>query len=362
MDKEIDLNKRALMVAIGQVRKKNQPPALSAVGWKRSLLVDVDEEGIDIRNLSCTQIGLRELLYCEGVTQIAQVMAAPLGLALEKRGHGFWRLRTSRIPTWTSRELKLNRGWRLIGHSTSAATAVPEILGRVADGHPVLVCPASLLLSYYPADKDPLHTAIAAQLEGDELLIYDDMQLPSLIDKTTRVPLSHLRCTPESQLVHWFHIAQVETTASWEEELAAILAASTQGWCGSADAGTGLHGLKAFLVWFRSWDVDLTEQGDIDRLTALFLSMRFEMSSSHHLLAVAMDHTPGVPSAGRAAEALAEICMSWNGIIIHLFAWKEAKQVKHRSTLDGMIAGLIDREAKLVRLLEACHRELLSSM
>ena len=347
------------MAAIGEVPRQSAP-CLSFGGRKRALLVDVDEEGIDIRNLSCTQIGLRELLYCEGATELAQIMAAPLGFKAEWRNDGYWRLRTNSVPTWTPRGLKLNRGWRLVGHFTSASIAVPEILGRVTGGHPVLVCPAALLLPYYPADKDPFHTAIAAQVEGDDLLVYDDMPLPALIDKMARVPLSYLRSLPDAQVVRWFHIERVGPTRSWEEELAPILAASMQGWYGDAGAATGLHGLRAFLAWFRSWDIDLADQDDIDRLTALFLSMRFQMSSSHHLLAVALDRTAGIPSAGHAVEALAEICTSWNAVIFHLFAWKEAKEVKQRMTLDSIIAGLIERETELAGLLGACHRELLA--
>lgn len=347
------------MTIIGQ-REQQDPQLSSSSGWRRAPLVDVDDEGIDIRNLGCTQMGLRELLHCEGVTEIAQAMARPIGFKAEKRRHEYWRLRASPAPTGTPRGVILNRGWRLIEHYGPAALAIVEILNRVESHHPVLICPASLSLPYYPAGKDPLHTAIAARIEDDDLFVYDDMELPSLIDKTTRVAVSDLRRIPKGQLVRWYHIEQSEATTEWEEELGSILVASIQRWrYGIADAGTGLAGLKAFLVWFRSWDVNLADPADVDRLSALFLSMRFEMSSYHHLLAIALGRTANLPSARRAAQALVDVCVNWNAVIVHLFGWKQTKEVRQRAAVETMIAGLIDQESKSIELLEACQRELL---
>lgn len=318
------------------------------------ILVDVDSEGIDLRNLSCFQMGIRELLHCEGATEVAQALARPVGLCVEKKGDGYWRLATGFSPAEPFRGFELNRGWRFVAHIEPLASGVASIVSQLSEGHPVLACPGEFHLSYFPSGANPLHVAVFARIEDDDLVVYDDMPLPWLVHKMARVPLGELRGRSGDAVVHWFCLESEAPSLSWPEELGRILTLSVDAWRKPRDPDYGFGGLSRFCRWFRGWDLDVANPADVDRLTELFLSMRFEMSSAHHLLEVALRRTPWLESGQRAADTLQAAWKKWNEVIFMLVAWKEKIRVVQRPRVYGLLDDLSDLEERAIGDLERC--------
>jgi hypothetical protein len=322
------------------------------------ILVDVDSEGIDLRNLSCFQMGIRELLHCEGASEVAQALALPVGLRVEEKEDGCWRLATGFSPAKPFRGFGLNRGWRFVPHIEPAASGVATIVSRVSEGHPVLARPGEFRLSYFPNGENPLHVAIFARLEGDNLMVYDDMPLPSLVHKMVRVPLAELWRTSRDEVVHWFSVEGPAPSLGWPEELKRILTLSVDAWRELGDAHCGISGLTSFCEWFQSWNLDMANPAHVDCLTDVFLSMRFEMSSAHHLLEIALRRTPWLESGQQAADALQAAWRKWNEVIFMLVAWKEKARIVQRPRVHGMLADLSDLERRAIGEVERCLREL----
>ena len=324
----------------------------------RRLLVDIDEEGIDLRNLSCYQMGIRDLLHCEGAAEVAQTMAMPIGLSARSNAGGFWQLATGFGPANPERGFSLNRGWRFVGHVASAPAALPRIIDRVRSGHPALICPAELRLPYFPAELNPQHVAIFARVEDDSITVYDDMPLPGLTLKMATVPLRPLLQLPDDHAVHWFYVERGEEAPSWHTELGHLLGSSVRSWSGYEQPDQGFRGLLSFIDWFRQWELDMESLADVERLTELFLSMRFEMSASHHILEVALRRTEELGGAEAAADVLRAAWKHWNAVILLLFAWKETSQVRQKPNVLSLLHELQTLEARAVDLLDVCRAEI----
>ncbi len=323
------------------------------VDWRTyPFLQNVDAEGLDVGNMSCYLMGMRELLRTGGEARVAQVLALPLSFVPEMDGDRFRQLAVADRPFGPEGRWALNRGYWLVGRRDEFGAVWPRVRARVNGGLPVLVMPGQLELPYFVEGLNPYHVCLLVHVGEDEVVVAEDLPVPGVENKVARAPLAGVIAAGQKNGLHWFYTEREAPAQTWTEELQRILRASVRNMSAGALPGQGLGALTAFRDWFAEWQLDLSQPTDMDCLTDLFCSMRFNQSASRHVLEVALRTTDDLPGAEAAATVLREIWERWNAVIMDLVKWKTVGKVGARAPSLRQIDAIIALEKVAVERLD----------
>ena len=316
-------------------------------------LVEVDSEGLSIRNLSCDQMGIRDLLRSAGAPEVAQVLARPIGFAGLSDVRGFYAVTAGPATEESELQCELNCRWRVVAGFDRLGVALERIRAHLDSGQPVLIVPSELGLAYYPESAPPGHLAILGSLRDGVAHVYDDLEVLQLNGRPVPIEWKDFLKASQDQYVHWYHVERLAVQTEWIQVLTGLLDASVAAWTSAPGGNRGLAGLKSLGTWITNWNIDTFR--DSDQLTSLFLSMRFEMTAAHHILEIAVRRTMTLADTQALAESLRQAWRCWNSVIAILVGWKAVGQVGGRTSLEAQFDRLYRAEEHVVDEMERCR-------